>query len=90
MKATNINLAIKGKNPATVKEAVFTLTRALLVPYGLVAPGIYFESASLQWLGFLTLVIILIGAIGMAVKRDTGLTIDEARARLDEIERTGK
>lgn len=51
-----------------------------------IAVGIWTGSAAMQWMGFVCSLIIMFAVAAMLVRRDQGLTIAEARVRLDEIE----
>ena len=58
----------------------------MLLQVGIISVGIYADSQAMQWAGF---VFFVAGAVSFAhqeVKREEGLTIKEARARLNEIE----
>lgn len=48
--------------------------------------GVAVDSAAMQWAGFLMLMLIGLGSGIAKASKNEGLTIDEARARLDEIE----
>ena len=49
--------------------------------------GAAVDSAAMQWAGFAVLVGLLLGVVNLVTRRDYGLTIQDARARLDQIER---
>jgi hypothetical protein len=57
---------------------------AQTVPIGV---GVWWGSEPLQWLGLVCSVLFLLGIAVWIGKRDFALTIDQARRRLDEIER---
>jgi hypothetical protein len=48
--------------------------------------GIWTGSAAMQWVGFVFSLVLVIGLAVSLQKRDQGLTIQQARQRLDEIE----
>lgn len=48
--------------------------------------GVVADSAAMQWAGFVSLLLTVIGLSVIKSKKDDCLTIDEARKRLDEIE----
>lgn len=54
------------------------------VPIGL---GVWWGSEPLQWLGLVCSVLFLLAVSVWIARRDFALSIDEARERLDEIER---
>jgi hypothetical protein len=63
---------------------------AALVFVIMIGLGVAVESTAMQWAGFiLSWFLIIIIAVNM-VNCDKGLTINEARKRLDEIERETK
>lgn len=65
-----------------VRHAIgFTLQT---VPIGV---GVWFGSEPLQWLGLCCAVLFLIAVSVWYARRDWALSIEEARVRLDEIER---
>ena len=60
---------------------------AILWPLSLIGPGVLMESAAMQWLGFI--VVILAGAAMLPVvdKMRRVMTISEARSYLEELAR---
>lgn len=68
----------------------FSLARHLVgfaaqtVPIGV---GVWWQSEPLQWLGLVCAVLFLVALSIWYARRDFALTIEEARRRLDEIER---
>lgn len=55
--------------------------------FGLVAVGIYFDSSILQAMGMILAIASVALMTANRMRENTGLTIAEARRRLDEIER---
>lgn len=49
--------------------------------------GILTGSAAMQWAGFVFTMLFMVAVVTVMVKQNTGLTVAEARKRLDEIER---
>jgi hypothetical protein len=60
----------------------FLLTIAAQI--GVIGVGIWAESAAMQWCGFSVLALMLIGLAAKDKRR--GLTFDEARMKIDQIE----
>jgi hypothetical protein len=54
--------------------------------FGLIGLGVFVDSAAMQWAGFVVAFLALVGMAATAEKRNKGLTIAEARKRLDELE----
>ena len=54
------------------------------VPIGV---GVYWESEPLQWLGLACSLLLLLAVSVWIARREFAVTIEEARKRLDEIER---
>lgn len=52
---------------------------------GVIGVGVLVGSTAMQWMGFLFLCLLFSGIV-MRGERHTGLTFDEARARIAEIE----
>lgn len=50
---------------------------------GVIGVGVYTQSEAMQWCGFLVLVLLVLGLIA---RDNKGLTFDEARAKIDELE----
>ena len=48
--------------------------------------GVAVDSAAMQWAGFLVLMLTALAVGIVKAAKNDGLTIDQARARLDEIE----
>ena len=65
------------------RDVVLVLT--VCVPIGL---GVFLQSSAMQWAGFILAAFYSIGRVGRIIK-DNSLTIAQARAKLDEIERGG-
>ena len=70
----------------------FRPLRALFVAttqIGVIAIGVVVGSTAMQWAGFILLGLMLIAVVAVQQTKHslTGLTIQEARDRLDEIER---
>lgn len=57
------------------------------VEVGVIGIGVWVGSAAMQWAGFLALLLLMLGAANAHSKRNKGLTPDEARARIDQIEK---
>lgn len=82
----------------TIKTATpFRPLRALYfaaVEIGIISVGVWLDSAAMQWLGFigvfLAFIIVLTSMANSNRDKNTDLSIDEARARLDEIEQALK
>lgn len=54
----------------------------------LILPGHFLGSAAMEWLGFLFLLFMALIVIPLALlKRDEGLSFDQARKRIDELEK---
>lgn len=49
--------------------------------------GIVTESAAMQWAGFIVLILMALAIAIISAKKDEGLTISEARERLNELAR---
>lgn len=60
--------------------------RAILVPTVLIGMGVLLDSSAMQWMGFVVTILTALG-IALGKMRIEGMTIEEARKRLDEIER---
>lgn len=56
------------------------------IQVGIIGIGILANSPAMQWSGFLALVLIAITAAITSDQKNTSLTIEQARARLDAIE----
>jgi hypothetical protein len=54
---------------------------------GLIGLGVATDSAAMQWAGFMLASLATIAWVWTFAKQDRNLTIEQARARLDEIER---
>ena len=54
---------------------------------GVIGIGIWADSAAMQWAGFVMLAFLMIGLAVPERDKNKGLTIAEARRRLDEMER---
>jgi hypothetical protein len=57
------------------------------VPIGV---GVWWESEPLQWLGLACSILFLLAVSVWYAKRDFAVTIEQARKRLDEIERADR
>ena len=64
-------------------ESLVSDAGTLVMFFAMIGLGVWLESAAMQWTGA---VVFFIGIIGMAEVRLTSMTIDQARAKLDEIE----
>lgn len=67
----------------------FQPARALVsacMQVGVIGVGVLADSPAMQWSGFFALIIVGLAAAVMSNQKDTGLTIEQARARLDDIE----
>lgn len=74
----------------TIKEPYYSkpwarAMRAVLIPIVLIGVGVALDSTAMEWIGFISTFLAL--AIVVGVKTNPGMTIEQARAKLDEIER---
>jgi hypothetical protein len=53
---------------------------------GVIGVGVVVDSTAMQWAGFIVLSLLVVSAVAGQYRRDFDLTIEQARARLDEIE----
>ena len=80
MPDTTIKLDVNTKfNPIRMVTSVS-------IQVGVIGIGIFAESPAMQWSGFVVLVILVIAVAFQSAKKDEGLTINQARKRLDELE----
>lgn len=54
--------------------------------FGVIGVGVLVGSTAMQWMGFFFLCLMFATIASKLAERDTGLTFDEARARIAEIE----
>lgn len=52
-----------------------------------IGTGALMDSAAMQWLGFVVIIFVALAAAAHETRKNSRLTIAEARRRLDEIER---
>ena len=74
-------LCIDEKPMESIKRDGFSLLCAL----ALVLPGVWLESAAMQWLG-VALFFLVICTVAVGVRKKHTKTITEARAYLDDLE----
>lgn len=53
----------------------------------LIGIGVVVDSAAMQWLGFVMFWILLLTVNIVKVKQDSGLTVEQAKQRIEEIEK---
>jgi len=67
-----------------------SVMRVMMVPHliqvAVIGVGIASDSAATQWAGFVFLCLLLVVSVILHNQKNTGLTISQARARIDEIE----
>lgn len=73
-----VNTNQKLKPLRTVYSSLFTIT--------VIGVGAVLESAAMQWIGFIVVIITALGVVMAGAGKNSNLTIDEARKRLDELE----
>lgn len=56
------------------------------LPVATIGLGVLFESPAMQWWSFVLTILLILGFATVAMKKNKGLTIEQARKRLDEIE----
>lgn len=67
---------------SAVRDAI-----SVVFAFVLIGPGVLMNSAAMQWIGFLVLIVIAVSrAVGLRTKYT--MTVDEARAELDRIAST--
>lgn len=71
-------------NPKFRPLRTLYLAASMLVVIGI---GVAVESAAMQWAGFVIIAILILGMVKREEDRNSGLTIADARRRLDELER---
>lgn len=64
--------------------------RSFLLIAALIGPGILLDSAAMQWMGFLIVLLVVVGLAVGSDKANKGLTPDQARARIAELEEKGR
>lgn len=64
--------------------------RAFLLIAALIGPGIVLDSAAMQWMGFLIVLLVVVSLAVGSDKANKGLTPDQARARIAELEAKGR
>ncbi|MEL6467067.1 MAG: hypothetical protein AAFQ58_19065 [Pseudomonadota bacterium] len=80
------------ENPTTIEirtNPKFRLGRSLYsltTVFAVLGSGIIAESNAMQWAGFVLLAVLAIALSATTAKRNSSLTIEEARKLLDEIE----
>ena len=76
-----INISVNHQNP---------FAKVLVAPalqMVVIGTGALLDSAAMQWAGFGGLFIAMLGASVFMSQKDSGLTPDQARRRIDEIEK---
>ena len=63
------------------------MVRTWVFIVALIGTGAVLGSTAMQWIGFIILILICFAAVKHDLHKNSGLTIAQARARLDEIER---
>ena len=75
----------------TKPKPLWAALRGPSLQVGVVWIGVAVGSDAMQWMGFAALMVIAFARIAYEVQRESGgLTIAEARAKLDEIEGAAK
>lgn len=78
-----IKITIRTNTPFRLRGFVQSLAFA----FCLILPGHFLDSAAMEWLGFVVVVYTGLILVPLAIlERDEGLSIDEARARIDQLE----
>ncbi len=72
----------------TIAQSVIKNFAYFAMLTGTIGLGVYLQSSAMQWAGFFLAAITIIGH-GMRTLKDNRLTIAQARAKLDEIEKGG-
>lgn len=71
----------------TVRNRMLSLLFNLISPLVLIGIGVFADSAAMQWAGFVVWTLVIVGVVTSASKKNNALTIEQARKRLDELER---
>ena len=58
-----------------------------MTPIFVIGIGVALDSAAMQWVGFVFLMLLAVAIAATQLAKDDGLTIDQARKRLNEIEK---
>lgn len=80
---TNITIKIVTKQKWNPMKTL----RAFIFIMALILPGVWLESQAMQWVGFIFLILTLLGYIVISSEKSSGLTIAEARQVLDELQK---
>lgn len=72
------------------KPSLFRVIFILGVQFGGILVGVLTNSAAMEWSGFVVGILALIGMAAAEVSKSSGLTFTEARARIDDLERSEK
>jgi hypothetical protein len=80
-----ITLRVEAPTPTTIRYVTRTLGFTA-TQMAVVGVGVMTDSAAMQWLGLTVWWLGMFGAVMIRAEANKGLTIDEARSRLDEIE----
>lgn len=72
---------------ARIKNTMLLVGVVYGLPIALIGLGVIVDSAAMQWAAFIVWILFLVGVAGRIMKVNDNLTIDQARKRLDEIER---
>ena len=85
MNKTPIKITIE----TTPKLSLFRMFMPIALQLCVIGVGIWAESPAMQWSGFAMLCLLTI-VIAAVANKSYGITIDQARKRLDEIEASQK
>lgn len=79
-----ITVRIVDRRKQKITSVLYSAACFLLVLFVLFGAGIIFDSAPIQWAGFI--IFLLFVALFVSLLNSSFLTIEEARKRLDELE----
>ena len=67
----------------TLWQSILSDTYTIAMCFAMILPGVWLDSSAMQWVGGVLLLLILMNKASGTSKR---MTIEQARAKLDEIE----
>ena len=82
-----VNLPIKITIITNPKLKPLRVIYSTLWVGALIGVGIAADSAAMQWMGFVITIVLFVGLAIQANNKDEALTLEQARKRLDELER---
>lgn len=72
----------------TVARSLIKTAGVFVMICGIIGLGVYLQSSAMQWAGFVLSALVIAG-LTSHLHKDNRLTIAQARAKLDELEKGG-